>query len=579
MSHLSILFLAATLGQAPAESGWLNSVPPDADVVVRVRGLVPAKTDLVAMIKAMSPALGAQAEPALEQAVAAAKAQSNEQAVTEPFCMLLRGVAPENPASPPFAVIVKSTNYEGVLKSIAPGNEPAIKHLDAGYDSFNGPGGDMWYAFKGDGTVGFGPDKILIAGYAKPGDKSLGKTLSPALKKQFLGGDIGIYVNISVLTGRYAEQIAQAKQGLLAVFDQIGAQMGAGMVDFLKSMYGGMFDSIKEADVLALSLDFKAEGLGVDGMLTVKADSKAVKSIAGIQTSEAAGLGKLPADSSYYVYMNLDAKTFQSLQMMAIQMMSPGGKPSPELEATIAKERGRIETTGSVSFGNGGMKTFDITNLSDPKSFVAAFEGMMKLMQGNDSPMSFFKDVKSTPNVETYKGFSFTRIEMTVDYDKFAKLQPNNPAAVAGLKAMYGGDKLTTWLGVGETQMIKMLAPTWSDAKAQIDAYFKGEDGIGATAGFKATRAKLPKQANLLVLMSAQGFVRQLTAQISMMMPDALKQPPADMPKDPALIGFSLSPAGSNGFEFHLVVPSAVGPVFEKGLVPLFSNLKPPGNP
>jgi hypothetical protein len=578
MSHLSILFLAATLGQAPAESGWLNSIPPDADVVVRVRGLVPAKTDLVAMLKAMSPALGAQAEPALEQAVAAAKAQSNEQAVTEPFCMLLRAVAPENPGAPPFAVIVKSTNYEGVLKSIAPGNEPAIKHLDAGYDSFNGPGGDTWFAFKGEGTVGFGPDKILIAGYAKPGDKALGQTLSPALKKQFLGGDIGIYVNIKVLTGRYAEQIVQAKQGLLAVFDQLGAQMGAGMVDIMKSMYGGMFDSIKEADVLALSLDFGAEGLGVDGLLTVKADSKAVKSIAGIQTSDAATLGKLPADSAYYIYMNLDAKTFQSFQVMALQMMSPGGKVSPELEATIAKERGRIETIASVSLGN-GIKTFDITNLSDPKSFVEAFNGTMKLMQAADSPMNFYKEFKSTPNAETYKGFTFTRIEMTFDFDKLAKLMPNNPGAAAGMKMMYGGDKMTTWLGVSETQMIKANAATWSDAKAQIDSFYKGEDGIGATAGFKATRAKLPKEANMLALVSAQGFVRQLTAQMSMMMPNAPKQPPGEMPKEPALIGVSLSPAGSNGFEFHLVVPSAVGPVFEKGLVPVISSLKPPGNP
>jgi hypothetical protein len=574
MTHLSILFLAATLGQAPAESGWLNSVPHDADVVVRVRGLVAAKTDLVAMLKAMSPALGAQAEPALEQAVASAKAHANEQAVTEPFMMMLRAVAPENPGAPPFAVIVKSTNYEAVLKSIAGGNDPGIKHLDAGYDSFNGPGGETWYAAKGEGTVGFGPDKTLVAGYTKPGDKALGKTISPAVQKKFNTGDIGLYVNINALTTRYAEQVAQAKQGLLATMDQVGGQLGAGMGDFLKSVYGGMFDSIKEADVIALSLELGAEGLGVTGTLTVKADSKMIKSIAGIQTSDGAGLGKLPVDSAYYLYMNVDAKTFQSLQVMALQMMAPGGKISPELEATIAKERGRIESVACFSVGN-GIKTFDVTNLTDPKSFVDAFNGTMKLMQAVDSPSNFYKDFKTTPNVETYRGFTFTKIEMTFDFEKLAKLMPNNPAGIEGMKAMYGGDKMTTWLGVSDTQMIKANAATWSDVKAQIDSYFKGDDGIGASAGFKATRAKLPEQANILVLISAQGLVRQIMAQMAMMMPNAPKQAPADMPKDPAFIGVSLTPSAPNGFEFRLVIPSTVGPVIEKGIMPLMPKAQP----
>jgi hypothetical protein len=33
MSHLSILILAAMLGQLPTESRWLDAVPPDADIV------------------------------------------------------------------------------------------------------------------------------------------------------------------------------------------------------------------------------------------------------------------------------------------------------------------------------------------------------------------------------------------------------------------------------------------------------------------------------------------------------------------------------------------------------------------
>ncbi len=111
MSHLSILILSATLGQAPAESGWLDSVPHDADIVLRIRGLDASKNHIVAMLKAMSPALAAQAEPALEHGVALAKVQASEQAATEPLFILLRGMPAAGPGLPPFAVMVKSSNY------------------------------------------------------------------------------------------------------------------------------------------------------------------------------------------------------------------------------------------------------------------------------------------------------------------------------------------------------------------------------------------------------------------------------------------------------------------------------------
>ncbi|MGZ3300582.1 MAG: hypothetical protein ACXVBG_06605 [Isosphaeraceae bacterium] len=41
----------------------------------------------------------------------------------------------------------------------------------------------------------------------------------------------------------------------------------------------------------------------------------------------------------------------------------------------------------------------------------------------------------------------------------------------------------------------------------------------------------------------------------------------------------SLTPRPPSGNEFHLVVPSQVGPIFAKGLVPLFQSITPPSKP
>ena len=104
-----------------------------------------------------------------------------------------------------------------------------------------------------------------------------------------------------------------------------------------------------------------------------------------------------------------------------------------------------------------------------------------------------------------------------------------------------------------------------------IDAGTKGSGNtLGGTAGYRAVRDKLATRANALVLLSAQGVLRQLAAQFSAKLPDGL-------PKEPALIGFSLTTAPPTGFEFRLFVPSAVGPVVEKGLVPMLQNFRPPG--
>jgi hypothetical protein len=214
------------------------------------------------------------------------------------------------------------------------------------------------------------------------------------------------------------------------------------------------------------------------------------------------------------------------------------------------------------------MQTFNLTTASDPKALAASGEAMMKAMKGSDNPLNLFKDMTVTPNAETYAGFTFSRVEGTIDSDKLAKLAAGNPAGTPGLKAMFGGDRFRSWYGVSDTQMLQVMAPSWDDAKAQIDAYTKGGATLGKLPAYGAIRAKLPEQANFLMLMSVQGLVRQLGAQFSAKVPD-------DLPKEPALIGVSLTTRPPSGFEIHLVIPSAVGPVFEKGLIPMMQNIQP----
>jgi hypothetical protein len=106
-----------------------------------------------------------------------------------------------------------------------------------------------------------------------------------------------------------------------------------------------------------------------------------------------------------------------------------------------------------------------------------------------------------------------------------------------------------------------------------IDAATTGRGSIGQAAGFRAVRSRLPDRPGGVFLLGAQGLVQQFSAQLSAINPNNpdLKAP-HDLPKDPALLGGALTPV-ADGYQFQAVVPAAVGPVFEQGLLPLFQGL------
>jgi len=582
---LSMWILAVSLGQSPApvaaDAGWLKAVPADVDVAVRTRGVDATHADLMAMLRIMSPTLAERAEQGLTDPLAQFRQKFGEAAARTPWVGLIRIPAPAGEGRPPFAILVLNDDYPGVLKGMEGGKDPELKHQEGGYDAFKTPNGEAGYAVKGPGFVAFGPDQALIAAIARPGEKTLDKALTPALTQQFLAGDVGVYVSASTLVARYSEQIDQARQAFMGALDKAGQQAGnAGSMNAAKEMYGALFDSLKDAEALTISVDVAGEGLSLAGVLTVKPDTTLAKAGAQAASGTAADLAGLPPDASFYVYMNMDASTVDRLQGMSIRMLNPGGKPTPDQAKALALfgELGRVETSGSLTF-DGGMRNMNVTHVTDPKKYIAACQANIQALKGGEGPSSVYKDVKIESNVENYQGLTFSHIIATLDFDKLAQLNPNNPAGAAAVKSMLGGETTNSWLGTDGQRVFQVTAATWNDAKAQIDTFLKGNAGIGTVAGFKSVRSRLPEQANLLALVSAQGMVRMFASQFAATLNKPDLKAPGDLPQEPVLFGVSLTPMPPAGYEFHLVVPSQVGPIFEKGLAPLFKSITPPNKP
>lgn len=572
-AQLPMWVVAMALVQAQPEPAWLKAVPGDMDVIIRTRGLDATREHLTVMLTAMSPTLGESAGPALSAQINRLRGTFGP-TLTEAPCVALVKVAQTGPdGSIPFAVLVLKDDYAGVLKSVAGGNAVTPKPRDGGYDSFEAGGNGTWYAVKGAGFVAFGPDESVIAAVAKPKDPTFAKVLTPTLAEPFLAGDLGAYVNAGALSTRYADVIAQAREGLMAAMDQAGQQAGnAATMASAKAMYGALFDSLKYADALTLGLDPSRDEAHLSGALSVKPGSDAAKAIAESRAGMADDLGKLPLDSAIYMYMNLDAKLAEQMQNLSMRMIDSMAPGSPELAR--AKEAfhglGSIETIGGVTMFQ-GMRGLNVSKVRDPKAYVAASRAMMLALKPGPGAAGFYKDIKIEQGAQKHRGFSFDHMVATLDFDKVAG---PNPAGAASLRATFGGDSMNTWLGTDGQRVIQVMAPSWDDARARIDAFLDGKASIGATAGYKAVRSRLPEQSTVLMLASAQGLVRMIAAQMEAAAGKEAKPAAAPDPAgEPALFGGSLTPRLPSSYEFHLVVPTGVGPVFEKGLAPVFRDL------
>ena len=147
----------------------------------------------------------------------------------------------------------------------------------------------------------------------------------------------------------------------------------------------------------------------------------------------------------------------------------------------------------------------------------------------------------------------------------------NAPGGVEAMKKLMGGDTMNVWYGTDGKSMLSVSGKTLDEAKAKIDAFLTGDNSLSKTPPYDSLRNMLPKNVSAAILVNAQELVKMVSMSAGAMSGKALPIP-ADMPKETALFGGSFT-ASPKGYQFTFVVPSNVGPVIEKGLVPMLQGL------
>ena len=574
LSCVSAWILMAALAQAPAATApralLIENVPADTPVVLSFSTLDKVRADLDGMLRAMSPNL-AQIGPVLTIQMAQFTAQFGAEAAKTPFTVALELPATDGD-SPTMAILLPIEDYQTFLKSVASGNTEALGN---GVDKFKGKLGDMLLAFDGPGFVVFGNQdaEALIKKIALKPAATIGSKLSAELKAALLGGDFGLYVNMVTVQDRYKDQIGAMREQIMAALDQAADQLQQNdQMDQAKKLYGAMFDAANQADGLALNFDFDKQALDLSAFLSLRANTPTLARLKDAKTGTAEGLAKLPPGYLVYGYLNTDPKTTEGLARMNSGALFPGsgnGNPGAEKYFEAIKELGRQESLTAMSYGD----AVDVIALATPENAEKSAHAMLDMMKAmTQSPG--VKKATVEENVENYKGFALNRANIEFDFQKMLGDQANNPATAGILRAMLGDQGgMTSYFGTNGKQLISTTAKNADEAHTKIDRLFDPAAGIGNTPGYQTLRDRLPKETNALFALNAQALVRFIGRVIGVAAGGDPIAPAADMPAEMAMLGGSLA-TYPTGYRLDFVIPTAVGPVMEKGLMPMIQGIQ-----
>lgn len=564
---ISAWCLALTIGQAQApraETDRLDAIPDDVQIVARLRGLQQARDDLSKMLEASAPNLSALALPTIDGGLTSARQRLGETLSTTPVWIAVRLSAPGRGDSPKIAVLTEPDDYAGMIKALR--GDAESKKTESGADSFPGPNGMTWFAREGTGFHLIGNDEKFLAEIARTRDANRRRALSAETRKRLTEGELGLYFNLGAIQKLYGEQIGQARETLSKRLE--GSGEGNPAVGLGKAMTDMGFKAFESAESLTLSIDFSTSGLIVSGDAALKKNSEISGRAAASKGVDAAGLGKLPATLSNYSFLRAGpGSTDAWFRAGASLFLSDSDKKSESYRkaSALMREAGPREAYAASVVNLEKPLSFGVTVFDHPQKAVEAVLADVRSLKETQGK-GWVKNVEVASRTTRYRGFELREVRLTLDLGKFADLAAKSPVASALPKP---SEKNVSWFGTDGKRFLNVGAPTWDEAKSLIDSYLDGKETLAAVKGFQQARKLLPAEVGALFLFQAQSLIRDFAKGMAIGMGRKPNVP--ELPDDPVFIAASAGPTGP-GYHFRLVVPNDVGPVIERGILPVLQG-------
>ncbi len=501
-SVLSSVAWAAPVPNAGDPS--LAVVPGQSPIVIHLRGVERTKERLTAMLTAAIPDLGPVAAAQIDNLVQSGVEGRKLQGLAKDGPVFLAFLEMPTPGAetPSIALIARVTRYSEFRDGLLNDDErKGVKKDNAGYERAEINGREFFFVDRKDYAV-VTPSKDVAVLMAKkyPG---LDDKLSQPVGRRLLDSDLGLYVNLAAVNKEYGEQIKSARQmfeGLL----ETAAVGDKSSVEMAKKVYGGMFQLIEDGRALLVALDFRPQGLNLHLQAQVGADTPSGKLLQGQQPTALDRMGDLPNGLMTYTGSHVGPEMLKLLGPMMFGTSGGQGENRKQGEAAL-EELIAAGPTGAFSAANLPPAGINVQTCKDPaKAAAAQLKLMRSLSEGGTFQNAYLKgkpEIKE--NAQDYKGYKLHSARMTWDLDKFAEMIPGGGEAAKGAIKKLMGEGLTIWFGTDGKQMVSLSAQDWDAAKKLLDAYASGQDKVGQTQAFQATRRQLPADATMLFMADA----------------------------------------------------------------------------
>lgn len=430
-------------------------------------------------------------------------------------------------------------------------------------------------------------DKAVADTYAGKFTRASSETMGPEIGSAYLKADVALFVNMDAINDQFGDQIRNFR-GLIDFGIQQGQQQGVfggvtkKQLEAIKTVLKGLFQAVEDCRALAVTAEFKPEGLLVRLQARFAENTPSAKLIQSETSYPLKGLEKLPKGFDVYSEMRLGPTLTQLMQEFAMEFAAPDDdeKTAAVLEKFM-KERTAAGPEGMWSANDLAAAGIGVSGFKDPAKALHAEVQMFKALPagGRGAGMVLKTAPKVNENSEKYQGISFTEIRLQIDYEASVASLPEaaREAALENLKRTVP-EKSVMWLGANGKTVLTVTAKDWEKAKAILDKYLSGQNALGGDPAFKATRDQLPADATTIMIGETASTISGFYDQIK----TSLQALPGGIPQlgelkkvkgEPTYAGLALSTKGET-VGVTIFVPTGSMAVARKMLEPLFKNVE-----
>jgi hypothetical protein len=552
---------------ATIDEKWLRSVPSGIDLAIRIRGIEAARGDLVRFLATLNLEAATLLNQKLDEYIKPFQVGAGKEIfeADTPLIAMISFPGKKGDVDEPlvYAVLFKAKDYATFQRSVTGTKDFVPVAHPEGYETLRDFSGTSYYTMKGDGFVGISTNEDLMKRMVAAKD-GLDRRLDLERRKAFLAGDLAIFADVARLLDRFGSQFDERARGVLQSTEGLNQRaLDAASVETIKKAETAVVDLVKSTKYALINADAAPEGLILNGWIGGR----------GVEVDRPAGstgwesIGKLPADSTFFV--KASAPVAAALDRAALALgfgFEDENDPVRREIAELDRSAGIVEAVSATEFIDSGPSYISIKRYQDASKSVASIRRALESVASGDRVGSTrIKGVTFDKEPIEHRGFSLTHCR--IDYS-LARL----PRSGAIAFAMLIGASRELWFGRNGDVVVTVAAPSVEAAKALIDATEAPKRGLGESATFRTIRAKSPASIDFLAVVNLKGLCRRLSIQLSRLYPGNSSFELRALPEEQANAGISFS-TNSNGVSFTIVAPSALGPIFNTGVIPLFNAL------